>query len=136
MILVLNPGYSVGLFRFDEHISLYSGQYDFDIETTGECNPTTSYLLEEEDASLTLDEAERIEFISCHKELQFRGANLIGMSLRQVEIYTTASYVGTPDSLNWEDDNIPQIVYEFESMGLQVWVKNDIIVTIIASAIL
>jgi hypothetical protein len=35
--------------------------------------------------------------------------------------------------LDFEDDGIPQFVYEFETIGLQVWEKNSRIVTIIAS---
>lgn len=135
MIPILDPGYSVGPFNFGDHISLYLGQYDFEIETIGERDPTTYYSLEGMGASLTLDEEERVEDILCRKELQFRGANLIGMSLRQFEVHTMASYVDEPDSLNWEDDGIPQIIYEFESLGLQVWVKSGVIVTIIASAV-
>jgi hypothetical protein len=137
MIPILSPGHSVGPFGFGEHINPYLKRFDFEIETIGERDPTTYYSpgREDEGISITLDEKECIESIFCRQELQLYGANLIGMSLRQFEIHSGASYVGVPDSLNWEEDDIPQIVYEFESLGLQVWVKHNVIVTIIASAL-
>lgn len=135
MIPILNPGYSVGPFNFGDHINLYLGEYDFEVETIGERDPTKYYSLEDEGVWITLDENECIGIVACKKELQFRGANLVGMSLRQFEVHTMAGYVDEPDSLNWEEGDIPQIVYEFESLGLQVWVKSGVIVTIIAMEI-
>lgn len=134
MIFILDPGYSVGPFRLGDHIGPYCKQFDFEIETIGERDPTTFYSIGD-DFTITLDDDGRIEALHCHGELLYRGANLIGMSLQQLEVHTDTTYVGEPDSLNWEDDDIPQIVYEFETLGLQVWIKREIVVTIIASTI-
>ena len=47
---------------------------------------------------------------------------------------TDEKYYGEVDKLDFEDDGIPQYVYEFDDIGLQVWSKNNVIVTVIASS--
>ena len=60
--------------------------------------------------------------------------NLIGISIEDFQKITESSFVGEIDKLHVEDDSIPQLVYQFEELGLQVWEKNKVIVTIVADS--
>lgn len=75
----------------------------------------------------------KIVSIAAYKECYYNGENIMGLSLEKFVSLTKEKYYGEPDCLDFEEDNIPQYVYEFEDIGLQVWVKNNKIVTVIAS---
>lgn len=83
--------------------------------------------------ALSLDSERKIEFIICKKELVYQAYNLIGISVLHLIDILESMYVGDADSLMFEEDGIPQMVYEFESHGLQAWVKNGLIVAIIVA---
>lgn len=51
------------------------------------------------------------------------------MKIEDFISYSNLKYYGEIDVLDFEDDNIPQYVYEFDDIGLQIWTKNGIIVT-------
>jgi len=61
-----------------------------------------------------------IEDIGCYEELLYKGRNLIGMSIEEFISHTGENFVGEIDCLDFEEDHIPQCVYEFEAIGLQV----------------
>lgn len=73
-----------------------------------------------------------IENIKCYKYFIYKSKNLIGMSIEKFIEHTGERYYGEIDTLDFEEDGLPQSVYEFEDIGAQVWVKNGKIVTIIA----
>jgi hypothetical protein len=133
MIPYLIPLVSVGQFALGSSIKLYSKEFNFKI-VKEEFDSFTSFHYSF-DTNITLFvHDDLIDSISCDEECFYQGKNLIGISLEEFILTIGENYQGEPDVLDFEEDSdIPQVVYEFENLGLQVWTKNEIIVTIIAS---
>lgn len=132
-LLNLKPFECVGIFKFDTNIELYKNQlFDFecDLDEFG------NRLYKKHDESLMIsvsNKTNQINHIFCYKSLSFFGKNLIGLSFADFQNVVEAEYIGEPDILDFEADGLPQTVYEFESLGLQVWVKDNHVVTIIVN---
>ena len=131
MRLELFPLKSVGQFKFGNHIQCYTSLLkDFKCDDPDEVG-YVHYEDPDESFFITVKD-NRIDSIFCYKELWFRGVNLIGVSIEEFQKITESSFVGEIDELHVEDDSIPQLVYQFEELGLQVWERNKVIVTIVA----
>lgn len=137
MIVILIPFQSVGDFVFKSKINNYLKKYSFEVRdySSDLAAPTVHYSIEFPRMALFVENG-LIEEIGCYEELLYRGRNLIGMKIEDFLSHTGEKFVGEIDCLDFEDDNIPQYVYDFESIGLQVWTKGKEgnIVTIIASS--
>lgn len=135
MIATLVPFQSVGDFTLKSNIDNYIKKYSFDISdySSDLAAPAVHYSIEYPQITLFVENG-LIEEIACYEELLYKGRNLIGMTIEEFFLHTGENFVGEIDCLDFEDDNIPQYVYEFESIGLQVWVKGieGNILTIIA----
>jgi hypothetical protein len=139
MKMNLVPFKKVGKFALGKSIDLYTERCnlvleedDFEKDTTG----LITYNLDKPNTSPCVDEKDRtIRFIICTEELYYKGKNLIGLTIDEFISVTGENYVVEIDTLNFEEDDIPQNVYEFENIGLQVWEKGDKgkIVTIIVN---
>ncbi len=133
MIVDLIPFKTVGEFQIGSNIENYIKKYNFNIyDYSNDSTPGINFSLTNPKITLFVYE-EIIESIACYEKLVFKKKNLIGMSLVQFIEHTGENYVGLIDELDFEDNEPPQYVYEFEGIGLQVWIKNEIIVTIIVS---
>ena len=131
MRLELFPLKSVGHFKFGNHIQCYTSLLkEFKCDDPDEFD-YVHYEDPDESFFITVKD-NRIDSIFCYKELWFRGVNLIGVSIEEFQKITESSFVGEIDELHVEDDSIPQLVYQFEELGLQVWERNKVIVTIVA----
>lgn len=136
MIPYLIPFERVGEFILNDSIEKYIDLFSFTIEDySNEIAPSVNYSIDQLEITLFVHN-KAIESIACYEELLFKGKNLIGMTIADFINHTNENYYGKIDELDFEDDNIPQYVYEFESMGLQVWTKGKQgnIVTIIVSS--
>lgn len=137
MIVTLIPFQSVGDFVLKSSINNYINEYSFDISdySSDLTAPAIHYSMEYPKITLFV-ENNLIEEIACYEELLYKGRNLIGMKIEEFISHTGESFVGEVDCLDFEDDDVPQYVYEFETIGLQVWVKGEKsnIVTIIVSS--
>lgn len=133
MILYFTPFECVGEFRFNTKISCYLNKYEFDILLKEKEYQSNHYTLKEQEVTLFVEE-NIIDSICCNEECLYKGRNLIGMTIEEFVSHTGEKYYGEIDKADFEDDNIPQYIYEFDDIGLQVWVKNNKIVTVIASA--
>ena len=136
MIATLSPFHSVGDFVLDTDINNYKSKYLFEIEdySTDLYVPSVHFSISNPELTLFVENDKIIE-IGCYEELLYKGRNLIGMKIEEFISHTGENYVGEVDCLDFEEDDIPQYVYEFETIGLQVWVKGQQrkIVTIIVS---
>ena len=133
MRLELFPLSSVGHFKFGNHIHYYASLLkDFKCSAPDEFG-YVHYEAPDESFFITVKD-NRIDSIFCYKELWFKDVNLIGMSIEEFQKITESSFIEEVDELHVEDDNIPQLVYQFEELGLQVWEKNGVIVTIVADS--
>jgi hypothetical protein len=127
MKMKLIPFKKVGQFELGKSIELYKDKYNLVLEENYFEKYSTSliYDFEESDTSLCIDGNHMtILSIMCDEELFYKGKNLIGMTIEEFIAHTCEKYVGEIDVLDFEDDEIPQNVYEFETLGLQVWEKG------------
>jgi hypothetical protein len=134
MIAYFLPFRGIGDFMFNEPIASYINTFDFTIYSKDGKYDCDKYTIDNPDISLHVDDNNNIESISCHEECLYKGRNLIGMTIEEFISHTGEKYYGEVDRLDFEDDGVPQYVYEFDDIGLQVWCKNDVIITIIASS--
>lgn len=137
MIAILTPFQSVGDFVIKSSINKYIAKYPFDVRdySSNLAVPAIHYEFDYPRITLFVENSV-IEEISCYEELLYKGRNLIGMTIEEFISHTGENFIGEIDCLDFEEDHIPQYVYEFESIGLQVWVKGlgGTIVTIIVSS--
>ncbi|HUH25796.1 MAG TPA: hypothetical protein VLY87_04165 [Flavobacterium sp.] len=128
MIAILILFQSVGNFVLKSNINNYLKKYSFDIsDYSSDLNvPVVHYSVEYPRITLFVENS-LIEEIACYEELLYKGRNLIGMKIEEFISHTGEDFVGEIDCLDFEDDNIPQYVYEFETIGLQVWIKGNIV---------
>lgn len=135
MIPFLVPFECIGEFKFENLITGYSEKHSFEYLKDTDDIDLDSYIINEAGISLYVNsKSQIIESISCKQECLYKGRNLIGMHIDEFVSHTGEKYYGEIDEVDFEEDNIPQYVYEFDDIGLQVWTKNDIVVTVIASS--
>ena len=131
------PFRSVGDFVLNSHIDKYINLFDFDIYKKHNSSfEIINYAIYNPEITLFLDSKSLlIESIACYEEILFKGINIIGKTIDEFMSYTGEKYYGKIDELDFEDDGISQFVYEFDDIGLQIWVKGveGKIVTAIAS---
>lgn len=127
------PFKSIGFFQLGGNISQYK-----DLLFNWEFEPVDKYGKEyyksSDDNLMIAVRNHIIESIFCYKEICYNSINLIGLSIQEFKELLNVEPIGEVDKYDFEDDNQPQFVYEFDSIGLQVWEKNGVIVTIIAGS--
>lgn len=129
MNAIFKPLSGVGPFVIGNKISTYKKDFDF---TYSNMIDYEVYTINHPDISLYV-ESDKIVSINCREECIFDGKNIIGMTIKEfVKVYNL-KINGLVDKLDYEDDNVPQYVYEFDNIGLQVWVKNKRIKSVIAT---
>jgi len=131
MIPILQPLVAVGSFEFVTPIKRYVEQFPF-IHEVEQDDDYEVYSLETPLVEIYVEEG-RIESVVCREECLYKGMNIIGMSIDQFISNYDAEYFGEIDELDFEEDDTPQYVYDFDSLGLLIWVKNDLIITVTAS---
>ncbi len=127
MILTLNKFTSVGPFHLEDSIKRYD--FSFDIERDREYGD--SYILTDEGLSLVVDQECSIHFIICRMQLLINDTNVIGMLYPEFLNLLSLKSIYKADILDFEEDSVPQLVYEIDEWGLQVWTKANEIVTVI-----
>jgi len=131
--LTLVPNISVGVFIIGDRINNYT-DYPHVVERHKEKEFSyDSYMFLNQDVILWV-ENKRIETIRCEKECYWDGNNLIKMPIEKFLL----TYNLIPDKLdniyllvNGKGQN--QQVYEFDNLGLQIWVWRKKIVTVLAA---
>ena len=68
----------------------------------------------------------RVDRIGCYDELIFKGTNIIGLSLSEFR-----ALFGPEDEIGEEFDG--EVPVEFEKVGLQVWLRDDVVQCVICS---
>ena len=133
MITIFIPFKRVGDFKISSLVMDYFNSHEFEILPKDGKYDCEKYTFSNPSISLFVENGV-IESIYCDEECLYKGRNLIGMHIDEFISHTGEKYYGKIDEVDFEEDNIPQYVYEFDDIGLQVWTKNDIIVTVIASS--
>jgi len=134
VITILKPLEGIGDFRIGSNVRSVLQEYKYELSEDEYNTGQDTYIFRTLGISLFVNkESGLIESVLSDEECLFKGMNIIGMSLNSFIIHVESEYVGIPDCLDFQEDGIPQYVYEFEDLGLQVWTKNDIVVTVIAT---
>lgn len=133
MISILNPKISQGNFLFGDDINKYKNDYDFELSPK-DISGYEGYTIYNPETCLFVENG-KIASIASYEECIYKGRNLIGMTIVEFMRFTGEKYYGEVDEADFEEDDIPQYIYEFEDIGLQVWEKGKggKIITIIAS---
>jgi hypothetical protein len=132
MILYFIPFERIGGFILESNIEDYKNK-KFTHTPIDDVTEMETYSIDDLGLSLYVENG-KIDSVECNDECLYKGRNLIGMTIEEFISHTEEKYYGEVDELDFEEDNIPQYVYEFDDIGLQVWCKNNVIVTIIASS--
>lgn len=129
------PFSGVGMFLIGDTIDRYKKDFEFVIKDFSSSNvPSINYTIYSPELTI-FTENNIIDSISCYEELLYNGKNLIGITINEFLLFTDENYTCT-EELDFEEDDMPQFVYEFEKMGLQVWEKgkDGKIITIIVNS--
>ncbi len=131
IVLYLTPLIGVNQFTFKTDINRYT---NFDFRYTSLDSDDIGYeTYDVDDFGLTLYVENRIIVsMSCTYELLYKGRNIIGMDINEFINYYEVNYSGTIDKI-FVNDEESQNVYEFDTLGLQIWCRYNQIVTVIAS---
>lgn len=127
----ITPFESVGNFGFGENIIQYQKILsDWEFEPADKFGK--AYYKSPDDNLMLAVRNQKIESIFCYRWVYYQGVNLMGLTVQAFENLLNAKPVGKIEQYDFEHDGFPQYVYEFESVGLQIWEKQGKIITIIA----
>lgn len=131
---ILIPNISLGIFKFNDAIKNYVDTYNFEISAKDESG-YEGYSFHDPETSIFV-EGGIIVSVASYKECIYRERNMIGMSLRELLKLIKIQFNGEVDIIDFEEDNVPQYVYDFETLGLQIWIKGakGKVVTVISTS--
>ncbi len=129
---LLVPQVSIGEIKLQDDIENYADRQfeytNFILKIPYHCypfcqNPVLAYV----------DENGRIESVHCEVECLWRGVNLIGINIEDFENLAAQSHSCEVDHIWLATENGEQLqdVYEYDELGLQIWVFGAAIVTVI-----
>ncbi|MFD2903753.1 hypothetical protein [Sphingobacterium anhuiense] len=126
MIPLLFPFKQVGDFLIGSPIAQYLSSYPFDLVdmSNEDMAPSLNYSISHPSITLFVSD-NRIDFIGCYEELLYHGVNLIGISISHFSVLVGQDYV-EEDKLDFEEGKVPQYVYEYPHIGLQVWARGKL----------
>jgi hypothetical protein len=118
----LEPFVKIGSFKFGDDYTKYLNSLQLwdekdqrDDELTLDIIGTDSFLI--------TDETHRIRQVTCKDECNYKGVNLIGKHLEEVESILNVKAV-------YDDYLMDQDVYLIDEFGMTLWVNDGIVVTV------
>ena len=124
------PLQGVGPFKFGSKLKMY--QHLNLKESFDEYNSKVDwrvFKMEKPDSRIYF-ENNQITSIACYEEIYYKGHNLIGTSFDELKVIINR----VPDEQSsLEIENGIQNIYEFDDLAIQVWVKDDVVVSIFCS---
>lgn len=133
---ILIPNVSFGNILFGDNIKNYSDrQYEYS-DTIGK-DAYSSYSFRETPVSAYVDKDGMIESISCKTECIWEGVDLIGLAYKRFNLLCPKPIAHNDRVwvyLNEDQDEQEQDVYEYDELGLQLWVFDGTIVTALATS--
>lgn len=127
----LLPFQKVGPFGFRESIQSYQ-HYDFEFFKCDDKTEWDLYSFEEEGIEL-YTEGDLIVSIACRKSLNYRGVSIIGLGLETFLETFNLKPSSDPDKIYMADEDAYQDVFEIDDIGVQLWCKVRVIVTVFCS---
>ena len=130
-VITIDKG--LGDFLLRSPIQAYLDHYSFNLTRAETEMDYDDYALADNPLiSLWVDDG-IIESIRCQDECWLDGKNIMGMLMEEFAAFFEQEPDGPAQELNFEEDGIPQYVYDYNAPDLQVWVKQGRIVTVIIS---
>jgi len=129
-MLEWNPNIGVSAFRFGDRIDRYISAMGLE-EFPNKYNETVGWEIygwSESDLHVYVED-DRIIAVACYDECWYRGINLIGTNITKGMECIGVRPEDNPDKFDL-DDGI-QVVFEFDEVDAQLWVKEGIVVTVI-----
>ena len=131
------PNISLGVFKFNNNIEKYIHQFDFEYSQVEPDYDYYVYEFEHPNINVYVEEG-IIETISCREKCIYKGKNIIGMKIQKfINLSSAFPNLNLTDTTYTDEENKnkdnPQIIYEFENLGLQAWVKNGYIKSVFCS---
>lgn len=129
---ILIPLQSISSFQFDSDILQYQMLLsNWELEPMDEFGK--EYYKSPDNNLMLAVRKQKLESIFCYQTLYYQNINLIGLTIAELCQLFNTQPTGEVSEYDFEDDGYPQFVYQFDTIGLQVWEKQGKIVTIIAS---
>ncbi|WP_141699143.1 hypothetical protein [Candidatus Thiosymbion oneisti] len=131
-MLEWNPNRGVGVFRFGDRIDRYISAMGLD-EFPDEYNEKVGWKVygwSKPELRIWVEDR-KIESIACYDECWYRGINLIGIDISKAIACIGSNPEDDPDEFDVGGET--QTVFEFDDVAAQLWVKENIVVTVICS---
>lgn len=130
----LTPGQRIGLFAFDEPIpeAVRSEVRLVASEDLGELAwQEYEYTSRDGTPYVVFVEEGVVSHVDCHRRCSVNGRNLVGLSFKEAQ--KLVAEIGRAEGVE-EMSEGPQSVYSLDSSGLQLWVRDGVIVTVQCSS--
>jgi hypothetical protein len=118
----LKPFTKVGVFEFGHCYEEYQSLLQSWDEERQLEDSTTFYIVGT-NSYLTADNNKNIESITCKEKCNYKGINLIGKTLKEVESILNVKAV-------FDENLADQDVYDVDDCGLMLWIKDNAVVSI------
>jgi hypothetical protein len=120
----LEPFDRVGAFKLGSDVNHYIDTYELSLRPIESDNPEDfTFDIGETDSFLRTDYDKHILSVTCEDECRYKGVNLIGKPLEDVELLLQAKAV-------YDDQMCDQEIYVIDQLGLMLWVDDGIVVTV------
>ena len=122
------PLHSVGSFLLGDNINNYLDKFNLQlVDIEDDVVDWVSYELLESDVVVHTEQSKIIS-IACYKHFFYKRINLIGLTLGEIT-KIIKKHPDKVDKITVCNDEPPQLVYEFNSLELQLWFKDGLLVT-------
>lgn len=129
--ITLIPFKSLGPFHFDSMYADYESKYEFEYVPADEEDEWDTYMCEEPAMEIYVDEGVVVA-ASCWESCIYMGKELIGMEIPAFEKFAGCKFDHKEKvDLGAEEGGI-HTIYEFDDLGLQLWVREGEIVSVFA----
>jgi hypothetical protein len=120
------PLVSVGPFKFNTSIHLYLKSYKLKLKHKAKGIPHWD-IYETSDGKVRIcTENSEIVSISCSQSCEYQTHNIVGLKFSELK-----ALLGSEDRIDDEEAGAIPVLYD--SFGLQVWLKNDIVIDVACS---
>ncbi|WP_089725566.1 hypothetical protein [Candidatus Thiosymbion oneisti] len=131
--MIFEPLQGVGPFRFGEMIEPLVDKLGLIGVPEGDDDVTgwIGYTMLGQDIRIYSEDG-KIVSIACYEDCWYKGRNLIGSTLQDVVwLLGPANLSNEPNVI--EIDDAEEVVYEIESVEVQLWIRDGVIVTVFCS---
>ncbi|MEC9346322.1 MAG: hypothetical protein VYB54_08845 [Pseudomonadota bacterium] len=130
MKLEWSPGVGVGPFKLGMEMSMVLKLADFEDQSTESANGDPIAIFANDELGIMiaddLTDGPGLDSVHADQRLLYQGRNLIGMPLEEFRTLVGSDVVGEVREVRFDDDDV-QFIYDFASVGAQVWVKDGLI---------